>query len=475
MWLLACWAILKTLVIGYALLVAARQIERRAGGRSWLVVLVLAAGIRLVWLVVVNAPPTGDAAWYFGRASELAAGLGYQLDGHPTARLAPGWPLLLSIAYRVVGPSVLLGRLVNWAFSVATVGLVWAIAARLYDRRVASVAALATAVWPGEIPYAGVLLSEPFFGVLFLGAFWLSLRLGSTQAWRARACASGVLLGVAALTRPVALLYAPLTALVAWLRGAGALRAIAAACLAALAVGAVVAPWTARNARVFHAFVPVATSGGLALWEGNNPRATGLPHDATVEPYPDVRDEAERDRLAGRDAKTYIRENPGRAMSLFFAKLYRTFETDIEVLDSTLSSGRYPWRAALTVLGPLATTYFNAMMLLFCGFLASPLWAGAPRDWRPWGLVVMPVAYFALVQAPFVAQYRYNYPALPFVAIGAAVTLVRAADRMRPPAGTPVGQGFPPPRGGTASRATARPAAVQLMSVNEGGQPCQTS
>ena len=46
-----------------------------------------------VGVLLVDVVPTSDAAWYFGRAAELAAGLGYLDKGEPTAFWPPGWPL----------------------------------------------------------------------------------------------------------------------------------------------------------------------------------------------------------------------------------------------------------------------------------------------------------------------------------------------------------------------------------------------
>jgi hypothetical protein len=37
--------------------------------------------------------------------------------------------------------------------------------------------------------------------------------------------------------------------------------------------------------------------------------------------------------------------------------------------------------------------------------------------------VMIPTAYFALMQAVFLAQDRYKYPTVPFIAIGVAVVL----------------------------------------------------
>jgi 4-amino-4-deoxy-L-arabinose transferase-like glycosyltransferase len=109
------------------------------------------------------------------------------------------------------------------------------------------------------------LLSESLFVCLELGAIAcaLALRRDDRLRWAAGA---GVLAGLAALTRSNgAILLLPLAAGVmgsrpwlSWRAAAPAVALVAAALL-------VIAPWTARNAHVMHAFIPVSTQLGFAL------------------------------------------------------------------------------------------------------------------------------------------------------------------------------------------------------------------
>ncbi len=78
---------------------------------------------------------------------------------------------------------------------------------------------------------------------------------------------SGMLLGLAILTRETVLYLLPFMALgLLWQRGR---RGLLTAGVFLLATAAVVTPWTWRNHVVFGAFVPVSTSGGLNLYQGN--------------------------------------------------------------------------------------------------------------------------------------------------------------------------------------------------------------
>ena len=88
------------------------------------------------------------------------------------------------------------------------------------------------------------------------------------------AVASGVLLGLSALTREVALYFVPVLA--AWMLVRRDRASLVRALALVAATTAVVAPWTLRNWVRFGAFVPVSTMGGRALWLGNTSGDSGF-------------------------------------------------------------------------------------------------------------------------------------------------------------------------------------------------------
>jgi hypothetical protein len=266
-------------------------------------------------------------------------------------------------------------------------------------------------------------LSEPLFGVLFLVGFLLSIKRFEAKSGAFKALSIGALYAAAALTRPITFLYLPLNALVTLVRGASIRKTITVHALAFVAVVIVMAPWVYRNYKVFHAIIPATTFGGAVLWQGNNPDATGLPSDGAFQPHEDIKDEVLRDSVARKEAVAFIKENPKRFARLFLARLYRTYEVDVEVAQSSLNAGR----PLPTILSDgfikICNTFFNAIMLLFCVYLVLPFFRIRDFGLRSWLIVMIPTAYFALMQAVFLAQDRYKYPTVPFIAIGVAVVL----------------------------------------------------
>ena len=128
---------------------------------------------------------------------------------------------------------------------------------------------VAAAFHPGFIYLCTDIQSEPLFLVFLLWAGWCLLmsvdRPSSNLAILAGACTA-----LAALTRPSALLLAPLLlAPLADRRHPRRVRLHVAAS-ALLGFAGALAPWTLRNALVYHELVPVNDAGGSAFYQGNS-------------------------------------------------------------------------------------------------------------------------------------------------------------------------------------------------------------
>jgi hypothetical protein len=236
--------------------------------RRGLLALTLAGlAARLLWVALEPATfPVADETMWVSWGSEILPSpevafspLRLRFVFHP--------PLYL---YFVGVPFALFGTLeaVKYAQCLAGVLLVPALGLagrRVFGEKAGLVAAGIAAFYPELVWFASHFWVETIFTVLL---WWAMERLlaadgeGSSKA----ALASGLLWGLAILTRETVLYFLPFAALwLAWRRAGGARRA---AMLLAAAV-LVVLPWTIRNWVVFHAFVPVSTSGALNLWQGN--------------------------------------------------------------------------------------------------------------------------------------------------------------------------------------------------------------
>jgi 4-amino-4-deoxy-L-arabinose transferase-like glycosyltransferase len=184
---------------------------------------------------------------------------------------------------------------VKWAQVLVSSLLVLAvgrIGALVFGERAGLAAAAITAVYPDLIWFSGHFWSETLFLTLLWWAFDRLLVADALASARVAAVA-GVVWGLAVLTRETTLYLTPLAAV--WLASArgrdGGLRRASMFLLAAVLT---IAPWTCRNWVVFHAFVPVGTAGGLALYQGNS----GLSREEVYERYEAVPPEGAHRRVA---------------------------------------------------------------------------------------------------------------------------------------------------------------------------------
>ncbi|MGH7163687.1 MAG: hypothetical protein ACREID_09395 [Planctomycetota bacterium] len=246
---------------------------------------------------------------YLPIARSLRDGGGFAIAGRPTAQCMPLWPMVLA-----AWPEAFEPRLLNALLSTACLPMAWLVARRLGGTRVAAAVLVALAVDLDHRPLAGSVLIEPLFTLLLL-AF--------SRAWlERRTLAAAGLCGLCALARPEAFLF-PL-ALAAWTREWR--RPAALLCGVVLAL----APWVARNALVWGAFVPFTTTRGITLVSAMNPGEEKLPFRSRGQgrapewreglPLPAERGEVRNDRELSRRAERYALDHPGSALKITLAK-----------------------------------------------------------------------------------------------------------------------------------------------------------
>ena len=215
----------------------------------------------------------GDPVDYQRWAVSLAAGHGFPVTviaspGTPSAFRPPGYPLVLAGLYALTGVHLLAARALNAILGVVSVGLITLLARTLWGSRVGWIAGAIAAVYPPLVALSGTLLSEALFIPLELGFALSLIKLVRHPGHLGWAALAGIVCAAAVLTRAVAELWVIVAVGSALLAGARSvrfgLRTRAAAVIVAVIVVAL-APWTVRNLRTFHSFVPLTTEGGFVL------------------------------------------------------------------------------------------------------------------------------------------------------------------------------------------------------------------
>jgi 4-amino-4-deoxy-L-arabinose transferase-like glycosyltransferase len=442
-------------------------------GRRTLVALALIAALGLIvrGVAVLNpvANPADDSHAYYSLAKALyEEGSFGSPEFENSSDWSPGAPLLYAAAFFLTGGAREgTARIVEALLGVAAIFVVFALGRRLArglsrlggtdaGNAIGLLAAFAVAVYPPFIHSTGELMSEPpatfTLPAAVLAFLWASEEERRWWAW----VVPGVLFGLTAMFRPEYLLIGGAFVILAVLRvglRAGWRPGLASGALLAAALGAVVVPWTIRNADVLGRLVPISTGGGKALYVG-----TFLPADGeyqrvkatlyqrqtgkylapqsealnevdptplfnrVAERYPDLPRDAALGKIGKRNFSKYFGEDPIDYLGMSFRKLSRMWSSGPgEAMSST------PGRVVQILLVALG--------------LAGLILLGARRRW--WELVALatPIGLVTLVGAATLAAPRRNTVLMTLVfplaglalwAVGSAIS--RARYGSHPPA-----------------------------------------
>ncbi|MEA4971008.1 MAG: glycosyltransferase family 39 protein [Candidatus Pelethousia sp.] len=204
-----------------------------AGQESWAVaalrglliaVLLLTSAILRIWVIrALPIVPSSDYQTYYQVAELLAKG-GLASSGY-AGYIAQfphviGYPFVLSLLFRLTGPSLQAGLCLNLAACLCSVILVYRIARALGGRGTGIVALLAAAFWPSQILYGAILGSEPVFvcmlltcARLFIYLYQYPVKLENREGAMYVCVALGVALGLTNAIRPLATIFLIATAL----------------------------------------------------------------------------------------------------------------------------------------------------------------------------------------------------------------------------------------------------------------------
>ena len=257
---------------------------------------------------------------YSGVSPDVKSPAGELLD-HPSAYRVPGTSVFWSGIYWLFGHRFSPIRTAQCVLDTLTILLLYRIARICFGGAVALLAAGVYAVWPTALLYSSVMGSEPLYAFLFCWFVLLSLQFAEDPTWR-RTAEAGVLLGIALLTRGNAVMMVAL--MIPWgiVQFRKTPRLIVRALTIPLVALLMLVPWTIRNYRVFHAFIPFETGGGDVLLGSynrvivNDPFYYGywvfptafLPEYAPLITAPN--DEVKRDHVEIRLATRWILDHP---------------------------------------------------------------------------------------------------------------------------------------------------------------------
>jgi 4-amino-4-deoxy-L-arabinose transferase-like glycosyltransferase len=330
----------------------------------------------------------------------------------PTSWSPPVFPLLLSVAFRILGEQTRAIAAVA-AFNVlcrgACAAAMFVLGKQFYDRNTGALA-------------AGLFLAHPMFlhvvdsvwdNYLALAMFlWLlcwTIRLSrSDQVSKMQFAGLGAALALLLLTNTSYVLACPAIVLVSAARQNWPRRAILAS-VAAIAAIVVLAPWTIRNYLAFDRLFLVRGNANVELWLGNQACGYGWMQPAVLDSHPS-RNPAER-RLLLQEGETKYFELCGQR----FAEEYRAAPARFWFL-----CGERVVHAFINDTGPSGAYISQDIYIdryFINGFVAT---AGLAGVWMAWRLRLRATYLFGIAVlsiAPYLVTQLYNRYAMPLRAI----------------------------------------------------------
>lgn len=373
-------------------------------------------------------------------AAALASGKGFAnpFRGYegPTAWLAPVFPLLWSVGYRIFNPETSRGglyfiQLVDCVFSALTCWPIFWLGKKLFGLKIGGAAAWTWAFLPLAILFPLEWTWDQSFSALLLAlalcvTFYLRDAAASSMAWSG----CGLFWGFIALLNPTLCLAFPF--LLAWLAysrwSKKALPSLKPLLRVALLFVLAILPWTARNYFVLDGVMFIKSNFGLELWLGNN--ASVPVNDVYAHQLNPMVNHQQLFQLAfagepaymrakQRAAVAFIRANPGTFLKLVSR---RVLDTWTAWYDSRIDK----WIIALRM---------GWAWVVFCGAFSLLAGTGLVLSLRSKFLDTLPLALCAiLIPIPYYVTHsslRYRHPIDPILTLFAvyAVTRIYGAAR----------------------------------------------
>lgn len=406
-----------------------------------LTIVILLGGLyRLIYLLHCYASPEWsqllvDSLYHDRWAMVIASG---NWVGTEAFFRAPLYIYFLGLIYTIFGHSLLAARIAGHLIGLFSIGFTYKIAEKVFDKRTAVLAAGIHALYPLAVYFESELMVEPLLTFLLEAAVLALLSAGHQQGY-CRYAFSGLLMGLAAITKPVIL---PLVIVVAgyiYLRNGGVKKMANSFILFMAGVMLVILPVTVRNYVVSKDVVLVASSGGINFYIGNNSRADGLtasvPEIGANWQIEDIRYLAEKE--AGqllkpsevsdywyRKGRQWIVENPSDFAMIYVKKIY-FFMNNYEVSNNRNLSAVFGANPILRI-SPLNFGMILAAVVLLFFFLHRI------REKRNELILVLGlILLFAGTTAFYFINARFRLPILPFLFCLASFGVISLVDTIK--------------------------------------------
>ena len=389
---------------------------------QWItLIFLITVGIRILLILLIQNEQVSDFQEYHDFAKHIAAGDGYIRNGQPTAWFPVGYPMFLSILYRLFGVHATVGQLANIIISLLIVLSTYCIANRLFSSSVARLSSLILAIWPNFSAYTGLLCSDLLFTAFLIAM--LAVLICMKQDKSLPFILIGLIFALATLTRTgIALFIIPVMLYLFFNRENNSIHKFSLR-LAILIIASLIifAPWWIRNYQVFDRFIPLSTNGGFNFWLGNVQLAQSNDPGAMDMIWPDT--EYDMSSYGYKIVWDKIKQNPLKFIYQIPIKTINLFILDISGWR-WLQKGSDPKGFPFLIAIALSQLYY--MLMIVCTGIGIFFTGKHFSKYFRMGhyLMAVTLCYWVGIHCIFFGKDRYHLPLVPLIAIYAAYGII---------------------------------------------------
>ncbi|WP_242850159.1 ArnT family glycosyltransferase [Clostridium polynesiense] len=195
--------------------------------------------------------------------------LTYENPSIPTAYIMPGLSYVLAAFFWLFGKvnGLFVFRIFQILIQCGSLYLIFLIAKKIFNEKVALIACILDAVYMVEIYVASLILMESMVKFLFLLLIYISIHAIEKNKLKLYA-AAGVVWSLLCMFRPPLAAY-PLIILIIWIKNKYSIKDIMKyTSLVFIIFCCIMSPWWIRNYREFNKFIPFTASSGNPFLQG---------------------------------------------------------------------------------------------------------------------------------------------------------------------------------------------------------------
>jgi 4-amino-4-deoxy-L-arabinose transferase-like glycosyltransferase len=390
--------------------------------------LIVALVIRVIAVLMLKFHLWIDYATYDELGWWWASSGSYSIDGIPTAYRPPGYPFFLSRVYWIFGHYPQLGVVANIIFSLGILILTYLIVRKIWDEKIARWSMIILTFFPSQILFVNLLATEPMFTMLFLASIYMLIVSAENKKYQLYyLLVSGIILGLATLTRPLLLIYPVLVILYLYLKNRSVPLVLKYSAVYLIGFLMVITPWMLRN-KIDKGSFSISTNSGINFLIGNQP-GSGMGWNQLVTDEFAIGDptrETYIDSVGWARGWQYIKSDPLGFFKRGILKVLYFYAVDMEGLNYELVRAADQSRIDIYVLAALLTESYYVLFLLvaFVGLFVVYLYQKKSRS--PGGFLFWStILFWTIVHFVFFADGRFHFPIVPMLAAFAALYIVQ--------------------------------------------------